>query len=416
MKKIKVFFCLFICMIAFLHITDCSAKTIYEFNEKTISGYEGEKRYFKQDLAINKCKWKSFNKKVASVNKKGVVLFKKKGTTWIECRYKHKKYKWKVIVKQPYIKLVKKKINIGESIKCELIGGNVKKWSVDNNDFASIDKYGKLTGKKVGKVVVSAKTFGNKTYSREIEIDNLQSSQGMLNNKKLLSHRGYNIEAPENTMSAFKKSYEYGYKYVETDVTFTKDGIPVLLHDDTIDRTSNGTGKICNLTFDEVRQLDFGSWKNLIYKDEKIPTFDEFIEYCSTHDLHPYIELKSNISSEKVKILFEILDKYKMRKNVSWVSFNVEYVQYVKKIDESENIGINVVSVDKETISIMDTLKTPANTVFLSIEKHGINNDVINICKEKNIPISVWNCDTREEIFQLDSYISMVSTNSVRVD
>lgn len=74
----------------------------------------------------------------------------------------------------------------------------------------------------MGKVVVSAKTFGNKTYSREIEIDNLQSSQGMLNNKKLLSHRGYNIEAPENTMSAFKKSYEYGYKYVETDVTFTK--------------------------------------------------------------------------------------------------------------------------------------------------------------------------------------------------
>ena len=66
-------------------------------------------------------------------------------------------------------------------------------------------------------------------------------------------------------MSAFQKAYEYGYKYVETDVTFTADGVPVLLHDDSIDRTSNGSGEIASLTYEYVRTLDFGSWKSKEY-------------------------------------------------------------------------------------------------------------------------------------------------------
>lgn len=70
-------------------------------------------------------------------------------------------------------------------------------------------------------------------------------------------------------MSAFQKAYEYGYKYVETDVTFTADGVPVLLHDDSIDRTSNGSGKIASLTYEYVRTLDFGSWKSKEYAGEK---------------------------------------------------------------------------------------------------------------------------------------------------
>ena len=83
-------------------------------------------------------------------------------------------------------------------------------------------------------------------------------------------------------MSAFQKAYEYGYKYVETDVTFTADGVPVLLHDDSIDRTSNGSGKIASLTYEYVRTLDFGSWKSKEYAGEKIPSFDEFMAFCST--------------------------------------------------------------------------------------------------------------------------------------
>ena len=77
-----------------------------------------------------------------------------------------------------------------------------------------------------------------------------------------VAHRGASTEAPENTLIAYKIAKERGFTMAECDVTFTKDGIGVLLHDDTIDRTSDGSGNIKNLTLAEVRQYDFGSWKS----------------------------------------------------------------------------------------------------------------------------------------------------------
>ena len=77
-----------------------------------------------------------------------------------------------------------------------------------------------------------------------------------------VNHRGYSAIAPENTLPAYRLSKEKGFRYVETDVSFTSDGVPVLLHDASIDRTSDGTGKIAEMTFEQVRQYDFGSWKS----------------------------------------------------------------------------------------------------------------------------------------------------------
>ena len=77
---------------------------------------------------------------------------------------------------------------------------------------------------------------------------------------RAVNHRGFNKVAPENTISAYRLSKENGFLFVECDVSFTSDNVPVLLHDDTINRTSNGKGKVSNWTFEALRQLDFGSW------------------------------------------------------------------------------------------------------------------------------------------------------------
>ena len=74
-----------------------------------------------------------------------------------------------------------------------------------------------------------------------------------------VNHRGYSLTAPENTLSAYKLSRRMGFAYAECDVAFTSDGVAVLLHDGTVDRTSNGTGSITSLTLAEVKALDFGS-------------------------------------------------------------------------------------------------------------------------------------------------------------
>ena len=95
----------------------------------------------------------------------------------------------------------------------------------------------------------------------------------------VIAHRGANIIAPQNTIEAFKMSMEIGCDGFETDIHLTKDGIPVVCHNFTIDETSNGTGAIKDMTLEELREFDFGSYKCSEYAGVKIPTLDEFLEF-----------------------------------------------------------------------------------------------------------------------------------------
>ena len=99
-----------------------------------------------------------------------------------------------------------------------------------------------------------------------------------MTNCNVISHRGANRVAPQNTIEAFKRSIEIGCDGFETDIHLTKDGIPGVCHNFTIDETSTGKGAIKNMTLEELRQYDFGSYKGPEFKGIKIPTLDEFLE------------------------------------------------------------------------------------------------------------------------------------------
>ena len=86
---------------------------------------------------------------------------------------------------------------------------------------------------------------------------------------RVIAHRGASAYAPENTMAAFKKAAEIGAPEVETDVRFTKDGKLLLFHDQTLDRTTNGSGLPSDFTLEELRRLDAGSWM----KPDEYPDF-----------------------------------------------------------------------------------------------------------------------------------------------
>ena len=96
----------------------------------------------------------------------------------------------------------------------------------------------------------------------------------------IISHRGANKLAPENTLAAFKKALEFRVDGFENDVHMTADGQLVVCHDDTVDRTSNGTGMIHEMTFEQLRALDFGGWFAPEFAGEKIPTLAEFFALC----------------------------------------------------------------------------------------------------------------------------------------
>jgi glycerophosphoryl diester phosphodiesterase len=94
----------------------------------------------------------------------------------------------------------------------------------------------------------------------------------------VIAHRGFSGGAPENTLAAFKKAIDLGVDMIELDVLLSKDGQIVVIHDDTLNRTTNGKGRVTDYTLDELKQLDAGSWFGTQFSGEKIPTLKEMLE------------------------------------------------------------------------------------------------------------------------------------------
>lgn len=110
----------------------------------------------------------------------------------------------------------------------------------------------------------------------------------------IISHRGANKYAPQNTLPAFRRSIELGTDGFETDVHLTKDGKVVLCHNYTIDETSNGQGNVSDLTLEELKSYDFGSYFSKKYEGTPLPTLDEFLTFVSSTDIKVLnIEIKS---------------------------------------------------------------------------------------------------------------------------
>lgn len=231
-----------------------------------------------------------------------------------------------------------------------------------------------------------------------------------------VNHRGYNTIAPENTLSAFRLSKLKGYNYVECDVSFTLDDVPVLLHDDTIDRTSNGTGSISGLTLSQARSYDYGSWKSAEYIGEKIPTFEEFMLLCKNIGLHPYIEVKSSLTDEQATILVDIVKAVGMIGNVTWISFQNSSLTKLVAIDGKSRIGYLLWDINDSNTAFAKSLKTDNNYVFIDCYYVNITNAKANLCKDNNLGLELWTMNDELAIKSIPSYVTGVTTDVMRVD
>lgn len=181
---------------------------------------------------------------------------------------------------------------------------------------------------------------------------------------KGVAHRGYSATHPENTLIAYKEAKRLGYSYAEADVEWTSDGIPVLLHDGTIDRTSDGTGEVNTFTLEQLQDYDFGSWKGSQFTGETIPTFEDFIILCKKLSIHPYIEMKSAVDTTRANILVDIVRKYGMLKHCTWISFSKASLLEIKALLPNARLGFLGGLTSAHITSTLD-LKTGTNEVFV---------------------------------------------------
>lgn len=210
------------------------------------------------------------------------------------------------------------------------------------------------------------------------------------NNFIVYAHRGASAYAPENTRIAFEKALELGSNGIELDLQRTKDGKIVIFHDDIIDNKSNGSGRISDYNYQELLELDFGSWFDSKYKNEKIVLFEDFASDFLNKDLTFAIELKV-LGIEKETL--EIINKYKVHNNIYISSFIYNALENVRKIDS--NIKLSWLIKDRiNKYNIEKLLKIKGNQICPKADL--VSEDDIEIANNKRLGVRLWGISNEE--------------------
>lgn len=244
-------------------------------------------------------------------------------------------------------------------------------------------------------------------------------------NINTINHRGW-YECPENTLVAYRNSRYRGYKMVETDVDFTSDNVPVLLHDSSINRTArnadgstlSSTININSITLEQARVYDFGIYKSEDFIGEKIPTFQEFIILCKNTGLHPYIELKGSPTSSQIQSVVNLVKQAGMRGKVTYISFQLVNLTTIKELDNKARLGLitEASTITQSIVNDAASLKNDYNEVFLDAYHPKINQNVANMCMNADIGLEAWTVDTFPDVERLPLYVSGFTTNSLNFD
>lgn len=160
---------------------------------------------------------------------------------------------------------------------------------------------------------------------------------------KIYAHRGSRGTHPENTLASFKEALRVGADGIELDVHLSKDGQVLVIHDETIDRTTNGEGLVKDLTCDQLRTYSAGAWFHPAYQDEKIPLLKEVFHLLIDHnfkgDLN--IELKTDqINYEGlVQKCLDLQSECYLPFSIIYSSFNPETLKEVKQLDAEQEVA-----------------------------------------------------------------------------
>jgi len=207
----------------------------------------------------------------------------------------------------------------------------------------------------------------------------------------IYSHRGESKYAPENTMSAFFLADLLNSDGIECDIRKTKDNILVLIHDKTIDRTSNKIGKVEEYTLNDLKEFDFG---NKEYKGETIVTLTDFLNYFSNKNIKIFLEAKESGYEE---LLWKTISKYNIN-NITIISFKYDILKKLRDISKIIKLSWLVYDINK--IVINDALKIHLNEIMcISI---ALNKEKVELIKKNNILACAWGIKNKEELKRME--------------
>lgn len=160
----------------------------------------------------------------------------------------------------------------------------------------------------------------------------------------VIAHRGASGYFPENTMSAFKAAIKMNADMIELDVLLTKDSIPIVFHDEKLNKKTNGKGYVKDFTFAELQKLDAGSWFDEKFENEKIPSLREVLEYCKNKIL-VNVEIKTEAVTEMeaggvVELVLEMIEELGLEDQIIISSFDYRVLERIEKKNQNVRIAL----------------------------------------------------------------------------
>ncbi len=158
-------------------------------------------------------------------------------------------------------------------------------------------------------------------------------SADKLNGAHMIAHRGYSAIAPENTLPAFRLAGENGFWGAECDTSPTADGVWIVMHDDTVDRTTNGEGPVNRFTFDEIRALTIDGGHNPEkYPEANVPLLTEYLDVCKEYGMRCVIEIKDCTPVDMLGDLAALLSEREEKAGFTIISFGREHCLKMKQL------------------------------------------------------------------------------------
>jgi glycerophosphoryl diester phosphodiesterase len=148
----------------------------------------------------------------------------------------------------------------------------------------------------------------------------------------IAAHRGDRANFPENTLPALGAVLESDFDFVEADIQLTADGVPVLFHDENVDRTTNGTGMLADYTLAELKSLDAGSWFSREFVYLQVPTLSEFLSIFTSSKKKAMLELKGVWTPEQVRVVTDLVYAYGVQNRVIFQAFDYETLDSLERV------------------------------------------------------------------------------------
>lgn len=205
----------------------------------------------------------------------------------------------------------------------------------------------------------------------------------------LTAHRGLSGIAPENTGPAIIEAGKAGYYAAEFDISITKDGRWVLMHDKTVDRMTDGKGKVNSFTFEEIQKLRIDSGNGISnYDSLKITTFEEALSICEEYSMRAMIEIKGGEPEDMAGVL-EVIESMNLKTEPLIIDFNSDRVEALRELDSEIELWYLTKKISDESIEF-----AKANDTALAFNhKKLVNYKMLGEVKKADIKLAAWTVD-----------------------